>query len=359
MRYLDASERSLSRSLWEEAFSEDSQQFGDYYFTEKIKDNQILVMEDSGRIDAMIQLNPYQLQVKNQQWKIDYLVGVATRKDRRHQGYMRRLLMRMMADMRAAQKPFCFLMPADEAIYRPFGFTFIYDQPYFAWNTEKKLEKQGLILWGSSADAETVEERDSWKMAEFAELMIPKTAEWMNQWLAEHFQVYAVRDQVYLERLLREIASEHGTLDLVFDENRLIGVQSFWGLEKKEQRLLYAEASYIKERKKAEPMIMARIIDVEWFMRVICLKDEAAEQEKTLLLQIEDPLIPQNDGIWKWVLNHESSSLEKWDAGICRPDLTLTITELTSWLFGYDIPSAAREADEVQPLQGVFLDEIV
>lgn len=40
--------------------------------------------------------------------------------------------------------------------------------------------------------------------------------------------------------------------------------------------------------------------------------------------------------------------------------LRLTITELTSWLFGYELPKAAEPwAELVQPLQGVFLDEVV
>ena len=72
-------------------------------------------------IESMIQLNPYAIQAGPLVWKADYLVGVATRKNRRHRGYMRQLLVRMMGDMRREGMPFCFLMPAAEAIYRPFA----------------------------------------------------------------------------------------------------------------------------------------------------------------------------------------------------------------------------------------------
>ena len=149
--YLTGDEKQSCRKLWEEAFPEDSREFGDYYFREKLKDNRILALVEeaeeeqlgiqeikarrtgetklSGNVQAMLHRNPYRLMVCGQQWQVDYLVGVATRKERRHRGYMRQLLLRMMDDMRREGMPFCFLMPADEAIYRPFGFTFIFRQP--------------------------------------------------------------------------------------------------------------------------------------------------------------------------------------------------------------------------------------
>lgn len=338
MRYLSASERVLSRTLWEEAFPEDSKAFTDYYFAEKIKDNQILVLEEAGRIDAMLQRNPYTLQVKDERWNVDYLVGVATRKECRHRGYMRKLLGKMMADMKKEHMPFCFLMPADEAIYRPFGFTFIYDQPCLEWREEERLTKK------------TVQ----------PEKMLKQLSLWLERWLSEHYQVYAVRTLEYLKRLLLELGSEQGTLQLVFDGEQLIGAESFWGLEERVLRLRYGEDSYVREMKPPKPAIMARIIDVECFMAVISLKSEAAETEKTILLRLEDPLIEANDGLWNWTLTKEGSWLERAADQTVDAELTLNITELTAWLFGYEVPKpAAAFNDMIQTLEGVFLDEVV
>lgn len=338
MRYLNVSERALSRALWEEAFPEDSKAFTDYYFSEKIKDNRILVLENDGRIDAMLQRNPYTLQVKDEQWAVDYLVGVATRKECRHRGYMRKLLGKMMADMKKEQMPFCFLMPADEAIYRPFGFTFIYDQPYLEWCEEERLTKK------------TVQSEEMLKQLEV----------WLDRWLSEHDQVYAVRTAEYLKRLLMELASEQGTLQMVFDGERLIGAESFWGLEERVLRLRYGEDSYVREMKPSKPAIMARIIDVERFVSVISLRSESDEQEKTILLRLNDPLIEANEGLWNWTLTNERSWLERAADQTADAELELTITELTTWLFGYEVPeSAAAFEHMVQTLEGVFLDEIV
>ena len=124
IRYLNDREKQSVRELWEEAFPEDSKEFGDYYFKEKVRDNRILALigekpegEDKEpgpreshqeRADAMIHLNPYRLMVRGRCWQADYLVGVATRRDKRHRGYMRCLLLRMMKDLRQEQMPFAF-----------------------------------------------------------------------------------------------------------------------------------------------------------------------------------------------------------------------------------------------------------
>lgn len=351
IRYLDASERGVSRKLWEEAFSEDSQSFDDYYFQEKLKDNRILVLEEAGRIDSMIHLNPYLLQVKNFRWRVDYLVGVATGKNCRHRGYMRRLLTQMMADMRAEEMPFCFLMPADEAIYRPFGFTYIYRQPHWTWKraVEAGLIRRPLLPWQDTPGSRRY---------------LEELADWMNRWLGKQYQVYAVRSAEYLFRLMKEIASEDGSFDVLYDGDTMIGMESRWGWGEKEQRLLYGEAPYIEASSEAKPAIMARIISVESFLRAVCLKASVKEEERTLTLRLTDPLIPENDGVWTWRLNHETSwakkAMETEDACFAEPALKLTITELTSWLFGYELPEAVGGyADVVETLDGVFLDEAV
>ena len=47
IRKLDQSEHGKTRSLWEQVFSEDSQEFVDYYYYIKTKDNTIYVIESS------------------------------------------------------------------------------------------------------------------------------------------------------------------------------------------------------------------------------------------------------------------------------------------------------------------------
>lgn len=363
IRYLEGQEKDVCRDLWEEAFPEDSREFGDYYFAEKMKDNRVLVREEEGRIVSMLHQNPYEIYVRGQVWRSDYIVGVATAGDKRHRGYMRQLLSRMMEEMWEEQMPFCFLMPADEAIYRPFGFVYIFDQPKWGLKGDVSLEIRPLLPWKDSAGA------DRW---------LATIAGWMDQWLKKRYQVYAVRDEAYLRRLLKELESEDGTFDILYHDEAMAGVRCAWGSRSREQRLLMAEPQYMIETAPAKPAIMARIICMEQFVKAVRLREDAPVELLRILLEVADPLVVSNQGIWHWNLTRETSWLERYGqlAGTEEvqvsatsledhmeqpvPDIKITIAELTGWLFGYHIPASAGEyGNLIQTLDGVFLDEVV
>lgn len=358
IEYLEGEHKQQCRKLWEEAFPEDSREFCDYYFREKIKDNRILALTDDGQVQAMLHRNPYVVRAREYDWQVDYLVGVATCREKRHRGYMRRLLLKMMGDMRQEKMPFCFLMPAAEAIYRPFGFVFVYRQQGFVMDREKEagvLQVKGLI-----PEVDSDEYRDRQLLA----------AEWMERWLGRHYQLYVKRDQAYLRRLADEMASEDGTLDLFYDGENIAALAGWWGRIKREQRMLYGDEPYVTMADgPGKPAIMARIISPEVFVNVIRLRKDAGRGHGCILpLRLQDPLIPENDGLWLWHLERERSWLERaaWSEGAIQeqegflPRLSLTIEEMTAWLFGYEIPDAVRPYEGViEPLQGIFLDEVV
>lgn len=343
IRYLNGEEKAVCRALWEEAFPEDSRSFDDYYFAEILKENQILIREEEGRLVSMLHRNPYRVHMKSRSFMIDYIVGVATAADCRHRGYMRSLLERMMEDMYREHMPFCFLMPADERIYLPFGFRYIFDQPRFAWKEGLCVEKR--LLDGIDADR------------------VGEAADWINRWLESRYQVYAERSAAYMERLLKEIQSENGSVHAVYRNKQLIGYESRWGWKKQEQRFCYGVDDAV-DMLETKPAIMGRIIHLPEFLKEICLKKGKAA---VVLLELQDDMIPQNDGRWLWHINHESSqakrcSDEQWKQTLEKgvAPLRLSVEDLTQWLFGYRMPEGAGEyAEQIQTIQGVFLDEVV
>ena len=48
--YLKEEEKFWCRNLWEEAFPEDSKEFVNYYFKEKLKDNRILALKEGEKL---------------------------------------------------------------------------------------------------------------------------------------------------------------------------------------------------------------------------------------------------------------------------------------------------------------------
>ena len=119
IRKLDPTEHSATRSLYEEVFSEDSESFVNYYYTEKTKDNIIYAVTEDGEIRSMIHLNPYDVMVNKKEEKLHYIVAVATQEPYRKRGYMAALLKESLQAMYRQGEPFTYLMPASEKILLP------------------------------------------------------------------------------------------------------------------------------------------------------------------------------------------------------------------------------------------------
>ena len=175
-QYLSAEEKRWSRKLYEENFIEDTEKFTDFYYTYKIRDNEILGLKEDGQLVAMLHLNPYYLIVNGYEVRSSYIVAVATRERYRHRGYMRILLEKALRDSAARKMPFVFLMPASESIYAPFDF--VWRCPYTA--VPGRVERM--------------------------------EAEEQNHYLAARYQMFCRRDQRYLENLRAEREAEKGEI---------------------------------------------------------------------------------------------------------------------------------------------------
>lgn len=165
IRYLKDNEKGKSEPLYREAFPEDKDAFVEYYYSYVTKDNKILVLEQDDNICSMLHLNPYRLSVNGTEEDAYYYVAVATKTECRHQGMMRKLLVRSLNDIRKEGHPFTYLMPADRRIYEPFDFRIVYQQ--------KKVE-------------------------------LPSEPEQANEKMAEMFHVFTMRDGWYVEKQLEE-----------------------------------------------------------------------------------------------------------------------------------------------------------
>lgn len=204
IRRLRQEEHIRTRRLWEKIFTEDTQEFLDYYYSVKTNDNEIYVMEDNGEIVSMLHLNPYQMRVKDKIFKTHYIVAVATDERYRHQGLMRQLLNHTMQIMTERGEPFTFLMPANEAIYKPFGFKFVYEQ---------KREK----VSGKKCDNNTVE------MMEASPEHCQAIADFANEML-KNYDVVTWRDEDYYKMILAEQISENGGILVAKRDEKIQGV---------------------------------------------------------------------------------------------------------------------------------------
>lgn len=349
IQYLDKEDKTAYRRMWEEIFSEDTLSFLDFYDKEIASQNRILAAVEDGKLAAMIHRNPYVVMMKGVGQTSDYIVGVATDPAKRHQGYMRRLLVHMLKDMYQEEMGFCFLMPADQRIYQPFDFVYIFDQPQYAL----KEEAYETLDFRECRDC-----REDYQMA----------AAWMEERLSAGYEVYTRRDEEYVRKLRAEVMSDGGNLLLFYKKEEgerggLAGIWAFYG-DKETTRELLFYPEYVREAEPARPAIMGRIVNLSRFIKAICLKESYADEAVNVILRVSDSLLPDNNGVYLWTLDHAGSSLEKitLECGAGNPDglleLEVDIGELTAWLFGYQ-EIAWEGAAMVRVLNGVYLDEIV
>lgn len=207
LRKLDKQEHIKTRKLWEEVFKEDTKEFLDYYYSVKILENEIYVIEEDGKIVSMLHLNPYQMRIGQEVFQTHYIVAVATDENYRKRGYMATLLNHAMKVMQERGEPFTFLMPAAEAIYKPFGFAFVYEQ--------KRGTITGKADQDNAIDFVMAKETDCEEMADFA-----------NKFL-EDYNIVTWRDASYYKTLLAEQRSENGGILIAKKEQKIIGVFCF------------------------------------------------------------------------------------------------------------------------------------
>ena len=352
-----AVENQRARKLYEEIFDEDSPAFVDYYFRVKAAENEIFVVENEKQeILATLHLNPYEMMFCGEKAKTNYIVAVATRADCRHQGMMRSLLQASLQEMYRREETFTWLMPAAEAIYRPFGFRFIYEKNKMTVTADVLQRAETDENWQIHSDQEVsgdifceeAKKEDLAELACFAEKQLSKLAE-----------VYTVHDIAYFEQRMQEVGCEGGSLILIRKEKEICGYflalkkdRDAWeivvedAVQKKafpavfhwfgasEEKCTFTAFPQIWEQyaqSENVPAIMGRIVHLERFVCYLKIK-----KEQEWKIRLTDSLIPENNGYFIIKTGIEGGSLirvenlsEKEKKMFCSMD----IGQLTEELF--------------------------
>lgn len=277
IRYLADSEKRRSEELYRAAFPEDKEAFVNYYYSYVTRDNLILVLEQEDEICSMLHLNPYRLSVQGTEVDAYYYVAVATKEDCRHQGMMRKLLHRSLKDIYAKGHPFTYLMPANKAIYEPFDFRIVYQQ--------KKVE-------------------------------LPVNPESANEKMSELFDVYTLRDNWYVEKMLEE------------------------------ERVCAGEPPF-----EIVPYIMTRITHVEQMLKLL-----RSSQPLKVILNVKDEIIEENQGRFLWEVSKTESSCEKISKEESIREISVGIAELTEFVFG---KRKIEGLESIETLSKICINEAV
>jgi hypothetical protein len=194
--------------------------------------------------------------------------------------------------------------------------------------------------------------------------------------------VYAARNEEYVLRLIEELESEEGWMELLVDEvdedevlipaaqayaspqpqqqperGRLVGIRCWWGIETKEQRMLLAEDAYVRRKKEDTPAIMGRIIHLRNFIKAVRLQPASEKDVVRVRLTVKDQICRENQGTFLWKIGKKESKLSTWEDGMdADVDVETEISELTQMLFGYRTYPWMKD---LKVPERVFLDEVV
>lgn len=358
---LTKEERLAVKSMWSEIFYEDSDRFTDYYFAEKMPGNKGYGVKVDGELVSMMFLTPYPVWIKTggaedfTQVTLYYIVGVGTRKEYRHRGYMDCMLRRALRDICEEGHPFTFLMPANPAIYEPYQFRYIYDRPVY------EVDRAAAVpLTGSE---------------------IPQLVQFANNILMSRFQIFIHRDNAYYERQRLESAAQNGDVYLWKNKGEIQGYYLYAREDEHEEiqeAMLspeFPDQSVLTVSKERKPIIMARITNVKSMLLLVRMREN---EQKKILLRVHDPLIEENNGTFLWTVSREKSEtvyIKKENRNTqedgCNiadnkisedsqeeiPRIEVDITSLLDMLFGRaELPEALAG---IKPLTEICINEIV
>lgn len=188
-------------------------------------------------------------------------------------------------------------------------------------------------------------------------------AHFANANLCKKYGLFMIRSAVYYQRLLTQLTQQNGNIFVIMENSRLKG----YFILKRNGQFRIQEAifenvhdfdRYFTVEKSKEPAVIARVVNMAEMLKHI-----ASRGKVTIAIQIEDDMISDNDGLFIWYLDENGSRMERvdMDAGnlSMRPELTVTIGELTSFFFGYRKLKENLKFDSIYLSGPVYVNEMI
>lgn len=318
IRYLSAEEKEKSRQLYETSFPEDSEEFVDYYYSEKCVDNKILVMEDYDRVVSMIHLNPFKVSLYDHEADVHYIVAVATDEEYRMQGYMRQLMEQVFHDMYQAGEPFTFLTPANPDYYYSCGFEY--------WENQIQLHQDQDGVWNGRQRIHAAVDGDCEMLAKFS-----------NETLKGQFDLYVLKDEAYYKRLIKEQECDGGHVIVIKETAADAALENSSASDNEKVNGIFCMhrglGLYIREpimshscSEEIQAKMMGRVLNIEAFCGMI-----KSVEKISMDVRIRDTMIPENEGCYHIEIDETGGSAKRiYDF---EPERSMDIAEIGQFFF--------------------------
>ena len=137
------------KSLWKSLFG-DTEAFISLFFHEVVREENIRVLEEKGRILSALYMLSYPFRIWNQEVTASYISGAGTLSEAQGRGLMRRLLIDSFKEMEHRQIPLSILIPAEPWLYgfyekSGYATVFTYNQQVYP-PKEQRLGEDALVM---------------------------------------------------------------------------------------------------------------------------------------------------------------------------------------------------------------------
>ena len=273
---------------------------------------------------------------------MDCISAATTQEAYRRKGLMRRLLSGALDYQNQMRVPLCLVEMGKTAFaadfFSHFGFHYIYDRPRYELNTERITEEmlrraaggESVVLEEPSVTLEVVRPKDLLSLAHF-----------VNAKLCRNYGLFVIRSAAYYESFQQELQHNGGYLFQIVKDGVRRGCfacssASIPGI----QEVIFEEDTdrerYFCVREHKRPAVMARITNMAEMLGHI-----AGNGKITIAIRITDPVIAENDGLFRWYIDVNGSYMERVEQSddgqdsSMRPEVTATIGEFTAFIFEY------------------------
>ncbi len=350
--------------LWDYCFEKKGDPFYQWYFSEYCgKDNMVIGgFDEEDKLQNMLHLNPYMLNLRGSQQLTPYIVGVATAPEARGQHLFRPLLETAFEVLRSQEFPFAILMPINAGIYLPYEFSFC----YYRHKYDMPLEK----LQTAQAGSELKVERTGLDKEVLAKLYYECTKAWNGVPLRTDFQWNKLLKVHSLENVkcavVYEVDEPAGYMLYKLQEGTFNVIELMAQSATARNRLLQFAASHKSEAKtftwlaeawdksylnfadhnfsgSLQPFMMARCIDAR--LALAKLEVPYNMEENSVVLLLTDSVIGRNNHLLK--VKTAPGKLEAVST-LDKEEITMDMGAFTQMYFGAFTATELAEAGKIK-----------
>ena len=349
IRYAKPIDKDQVVSVWNYCF-EDGEDFVKYYFENVYDENNTIIIEENDEVLSALQLNKYTIDLRDNKYDVSYVVGVSSKPEVRGLGYMKHLMTYTLEELYKNGEIVSLLMAIDYRLYKRYGFDHCYDQIQYNLRTDELLgfRLSSKLRKATFEDAETLSR------------IYTKAMESLNG--------YAVRDEVYFNRFIKEVSSESGYIYIDEENNSYIAYyiqgDTFFVRE-----LIYNNISSLKSMLayiynhntqckktvinapvddkikliianlktceiKLIPFMAGRVINFEKYIESLnsCNIDTQKINNESIKIKVIDKYIKQNNSVFKISVCDNKIKIQRVEEDY---DIELDINSITQLAFSY------------------------